>query len=377
MNFERDKFHGINLPLSSLRSINSCGVGEFYDLIPIIDWIKDLGMEVIQLLPINDTGYDSSPYNALSSIALHPIYISLHALEYMPQNPKLREKLKVFEPYNKEQRVQYDDILRMKIDFLRLYYTQTHQEYEKDEKFIAYKNKYPWIKRYALFKTLKEVHNLASWKKWPIEIKNPSPAKIKELYETYQDEIDFHFFLQYICYNQLLIVKRHAHSKGIQIMGDIPILISPESVDVWFYRRFFNMSYAAGAPPDEFNKDGQYWGFPIYDWKELKADNYRWWERRLKYAQNFYDIFRIDHVIGFYRIWAIPPHQLAIKGNFIPSNEKEFTKLGHSSLKALLDFTHMHPIGEDLGSLATPASISKSLDTLGIDRTIVIRWENV
>ncbi|MDN3504892.1 MAG: 4-alpha-glucanotransferase [Rhabdochlamydiaceae bacterium] len=375
MNFEKDRFNGINLPLASLRSINSCGVGEFYDLIPMIDWVKEINMDIIQLLPINDTGYDSSPYNALSSIALHPIYISLHALEQLSDHPNLQEKLTEFIPYNKEQRVQYDDVLRMKMDFLRLYYSQTKVLYQSDESFIAYKNKYPWIKRYALFKTLKETQNLSSWKKWPDELKNPSPTTVKELYELHDDEIEFHFFVQYICYNQLLIVKRHAHSKGVMIMGDIPILISPESVDVWFYRRFFNMKYAAGAPPDEFNKDGQYWGFPIYDWKELKADNYRWWDRRLKYAENFYDIFRIDHVIGFYRIWAIPPRQLAIKGEFIPSDEKKFTKLGHCSLKALLKFTHMHPIGEDLGSMPTPASVSKSLDTLGIDRTIVVRWE--
>lgn len=368
-------FHGINVPLLSLRSKKSSGVGEFYDLLPMIDWCSSIGMNVIQLLPLNDSGYDTSPYNAISSLALHPIYISLHALKNLALFPKLKSKLRSFKKYSRTQRVVYDDVLRMKMDFLYQYYLQMEPHYKKNSSFIQFQKKHPWIKLYSLFKILKEKHNLASWKKWPSELKNPTQQMLSSLYKKYAREIHFHFFVQYTCYEQLIKVKNYAHRKGISLMGDIPILISTESVDVWADRNLFNMRYAAGSPPDEFNKNGQYWGFPIFDWKAMKATDYAWWKRRLTFAQNFYDIFRIDHVIGFYRIWAIPLNELPAKGHFIPAKEKEFTRLGHTSLKKMLSFTTMHPIGEDLGSLPTPLSVEHSLKTLKIDRTIVLRWE--
>ena len=369
-------YHGINIPLSSLHSKKSCGTGEFYDLVPLIDWCSQVGFNIIQLLPINDTGYDTSPYNALTSMALHPIYISLHALEHLNDHPQLKRKLVPLRKFNKSQRVQYTKVYEAKVGFLRAYYEAILKKLDKDEEFIKFKVKHAELKKYALFKILKEKHALASWQDWPHDIRDPTPQVYRTQFKKYEDEINFHLFMQLIAYKQMLTVKRHAHKKDVEIMGDIPILISPESADVWAYRNYFNINLAAGAPPDDFNKDGQYWGFPLYKWSVLKKDNYKWWKQRLQYAQHFYDVFRIDHVIGFYRIWGIPLEQLATKGKYYPESERAFARQGHSILRALLKFTNMHPIGEDLGSQPfTPPPITRSLHNLGIDRMIVVRWE--
>ncbi|MCF7851708.1 MAG: 4-alpha-glucanotransferase [Simkaniaceae bacterium] len=365
--------HGINLPLSALRSKNSCGIGDFYDLIPIIDWCAEIGLNVIQLLPLNDTGYDPSPYNALSSLALHPIYLSLRKLKYFKARKDFEKKLDIFKSYNRTRRVKYDDVLRIKMDFLHFYFHHNRKHYLKDESFQTFRAEFPWIIEYALFKILKEKQNLAFWEKWPDEIKTPSSETMQQLTQEYADEIDFFFFLQYSCFNQLIAVKRHAHERNIQLMGDIPILISPQSADVWTHHSHFNLNLAAGAPPDTFNKEGQYWGFPLFNWEAMEQDHFRWWQRRLQFAEHFYDIFRIDHVIGFYRIWAIPLGELASKGQYIPAKERDFLKQGEKILKKLLSFTHMIPIGEDLGIY--PASMGRSLKSLNINRTIVMRWE--
>ena len=358
-------FHGVNVPLSSLRSKKSCGIGEFYDLIPLIDWCSEVGMNIIQLLPLNDTGYDTSPYNAITSIALHPIYISLQAFKKPP--------LANFKKENQSKRIQYTQVYEKKVGYLRKFFDR--KEYDREE-FTKFKRKNSPLKRYALYKILREKSNFTSWKEWPKHLQNPTESTFRTQFKKYADEIEFHLFMQFIAYEQLMNVKRHAHNKNVSLMGDIPILISPESADVWANQKFFNLKLAAGAPPDDFNKEGQYWGFPLYRWNAMKKDGFKWWKRRLEYAQHFYDYFRIDHVIGFYRIWGIPLNELATQGKYYPEKVDQFSRQGHTVLKKLLSFTHMHPIGEDLGSHpVTPPSIRKSLAQLGIDRTLVIRWE--
>ncbi len=304
---------GIDLPLFALRSKNSCGVGEFFDLIPLIDWCSELKIDFIQLLPLNDSGIDPSPYNILSSCALHPRYISLWKLDK-----------------------NYPKDLNEKLPWLYKYY----EKWEKnDPNFLKFVSENTWLEAYGQYKS------------------NPP----------------FQNFLQYLCYTQLVEVKKYANSKGVFIQGDLPILIARESVDVTTHTSLFIPNYSAGAPPDQYNKNGQYWGFPIFDWENHKKDGFAWWKQRIHYAENFYDIYRIDHVVGFFRIWAIPLGEKTKNGKFIPENPAEWIPHGQEILKMMLNASNMLPIAEDLGTV--PLEVHACLTELGICGTKVMRWE--
>jgi 4-alpha-glucanotransferase len=186
-------------------------------------------------------------------------------------------------------------------------------------------------------------------------------------------KIEFYQFLQYLCYQQMTAVKAHATAKGVFLMGDIPILLSPDSADVWNYPSLFQMGLAAGAPPDMFNKEGQYWGFPLYEWEKIAEEGYHWWRQRLQYAQNFYHIYRIDHIVGFFRIWAIPRGEKATKGQFLPQDRTQWVPEGRKKLEAMIAATEMLPIGEDPGVI-TP-EVRTCMQELALCSTKVMRWE--
>lgn len=365
--------HGINLPLSALHSAQSCGIGEFFDLIPIIDWCKQIGFDVIQLLPLNTTDNDPSPYNPNSSCALSFIYLSLYALPNIENLPELKEKLTDFHKFNLSPQVPYTDILAHKLLWLRAYFDAMGTDITKSSTFLQFYEENPWVQSYALFKTLKDQLGNTPCATWPQELQFPSEEKRQELFTKYRLEILFYSLLQFLCYEQLKKVKTHADECRILLMGDIPILISKESVDVWQYPEYFDLNFAAGAPPDLFNPEGQYWGFPLFRWDSLRKNQFDWWIKRLKYAENFFSIFRIDHVLGFFRIWAIPLNHPAKEGYFIPAAESQASLQGQEILKMLIANTTMLPIAEDLGVVAN--FIRPCLEELGICGTKVMRWE--
>ena len=313
--------HGIDLPLSSIRSQNSCGVGEFYDLIPLIDWCATLKMDVIQLLPLNDSGNDPSPYNGLSSCAINPMYLSLHALPMLDGCPELKDKLLEMKQFNTTQRVVYHEVKIHKKRWLRTYFDKIGPKLVMEEDFLRFIKKNGWVLPYALFKTLKDQLEQNSWFNWPSELKRLDKKKYDELLERNWSEVSFHTLLQYLCSTQLKKIRDYAHSKKVLLKGDIPILISPDSADVWHFPELFELNLGAGAPPDMYNKEGQCWGFPLFRWDILKKHHYHWWKERLSFASNFYDIYRIDHVVGFFRIWAIPLNRPSKEGSFIPQDK--------------------------------------------------------
>ncbi len=360
--------HGVNTPVFSLRTKKSCGIGEYLDLIPLIDWCHEIGFTIIQLLPLNDTGLDSSPYNALSAFALNPIYISLHTLPFVNE-----KDLEPFQSLDKLSSVAYDKVLSLKITFLKKYFIDHFVSIRDDLSYKAFVDTTEWLKPYALFKVLKERHNNLAWDKWPEEFQNPSNAFLEELYIKEQALMEFYFLIQYFACRQLKWAKTYANQKGIFLKGDIPILISPDSLDVWLYRKDFDLDFTAGAPPDMFTPEGQSWGFPTYRWDVIKENDFHWWKQRLNIATEFYDIFRIDHIIGFYRIWAIKQGLKATEGSFHPPNESDALIQGEYLLTKLLSFTNMFPIGEDLGLFID--YIRKSLYKLAIPGTKIIRWE--
>lgn len=364
--------HGINLSLSSLHSNQSCGIGEFYDLIPLIDWCKQIGFDVIQLLPLNYSKKDPSPYNAVSSCALHFIYLSLYELPYLDLAQHQKEKLKDFADLNKSQRVAYHEVLTQKLVWLRAYFDEIKEPLIKSSGFQDFIAANPWVEPYALFDTLKDHLGHTHWTAWPNEVKSPSPKKQKELIKIYWPEAIFHIALQYLCYLQLTHVRSYANKQGILLMGDLPLLVRSDSADVWEYPEYFEINLSAGSPPDAYVAEGQYWNLPLFRWDAMRKDEFSWWKQRLHYASHFFDLFRLDHVVGFFRIWAIPIGHPSKEGYFLPVDEQTWEPLGRELLKMAAGSSSMLPIGEDLGTV--PSIVPPILNEMGICGTKVTRW---
>lgn len=365
--------HGINLPLFALRSKQSCGIGEYPDLLPLIDWCKQLGMDVIQLLPLNDGGPESSPYAALSAFALNPLNLGLAKLPHLDRVPDAAEMLDELQKLNALQRIAYPTIQAKREAFLRHYFRYAGALIVSSRDFLEFLQQNPWLETYSLFKALKIVTQWQTWEEWLPEWRDPSSVYFRTLLENNRDEILYHSALQYLSFQQVKEVKRHAESKGIFIKGDIPILINRESVEVWHTRKYFHLDYSAGAPPDVFSREGQNWGFPLYDWDTLEENHYDFWKTRLQVAQNCYHIYRIDHIIGFFRIWAISQGKIAREGHFIPTDPSMWLGHGEKLMRILLSSSNMLPIGEDLGVVSS--AVRQCLCDLGICGTKVIRWE--
>jgi len=365
--------HGICLPLFSLHSEISCGIGEYLDLIPMIHWCKEIGMDVIQLLPLNDCGLGTSPYNAISAFALSPIYLSIKALPSIDQVPEYLEKVSKLQYWNRTTRVKYHIVRELKFSLLREYFSLVFPELSQNQHYKNFVAQNSWLESYALFKALKEANFWKSWEDWPIPLKSPSEHGYFELLQEHKEACDFHIFLQYLCYQQLEHVKNVATENKIDLKGDLPILISRDSADVWRSRHIFLLHLAAGAPPDMYSREGQYWGFPLYDWEELEKTDYLWWRQRLQFASHLYHLYRIDHVVGFFRMWAIPIGKPAKEGSFVPSGEAEWIPLGRKLMEMMLTAAPILPIGEDLGLV--PTSVKECLYELGICGTKMMRWE--
>ncbi len=294
--------HGILTPVFSLRSLDSMGIGEYSDLMYLVDWCADLGMNVIQILPVNDPGLDSSPYNAISANALNPLNLGLRHLPDFFET----EDIYTLTELNKLQRVDYPKVRIHKFNYLKDYFAKVGKQIVESEEYKHFVNDNPWLKGYSVFKILKIGHDWRSWQTWDEEVRTPSDKLLDRIKKEMSEEYNFHIFVQFLCFKQLQDVKKAANRKGILLKGDIPILISPDSEEVWCHRSLFDLGLSAGAPPDIYNVDGQNWGFPLFNWDKLKEQDYHWWKLRLDTASKLYDIYRLDHIMGFFRIWAIP-----------------------------------------------------------------------
>jgi 4-alpha-glucanotransferase len=365
--------HGIAIPLFSLHSFNSYGIGEFTDLPLLIDWCASIGFDVIQILPINDTGLGISPYSSLSAFALHPIFLGISSLPHINEHPFLMEELKLIPKFSSVPHVDYARVWEYKEHFLRHYYLLFGSQIVESEDYQKYIQNASWLKGYAVFKILKKRYQGSSWETWPESERWPTPALLDTLAFHEREEFNWYCFLQFLCDQQLKNVKVYASQKKIFLMGDIPILIDRESADVWLHQDLFNLQYSAGAPPDYFNEEGQNWGFPLYDWKAMEEDGHQWWVNRLQWASNYYHIYRIDHIVGFFRIWSIPLGVSGKHGHFIPRDEKIWINHGQRILMMMLNTCSMLPIGEDLG--VVPPEARTCLSALGICGTRVMRWE--
>lgn len=352
---EKKPHHGICLPLFALKTETNCGIGEFLDLIPLIKWCKPLGFDCLQLLPLNDTGYDLSPYNPLSSCALDPIYLSLSDLP----NPNIG--FDRFLPYRSSPHLCRTQVKQLKLEWLRSYFETVFTPISSSSSYIAFLNDNPWLSEYSRFMANKSAYFWRHWKDWPSDLKEN------------QKEIDFHNFLQYLSFSQLEKVRKCAEKESLFLIGDTPYLLSPDSADVWAHSSLFRLDLEAGAPPDKYNPLGQKWGFPLFDWDAIQKDHDSWWKRRLSTIAKLYHMYRIDHVVGFFRIWAIAHDKKPIEGFFIPSDPAVWGDHGRRILEMMIDNCPLLPLAEDLGTI--PPEVFPILKNLGISGTKVLRWQ--
>jgi 4-alpha-glucanotransferase len=317
---------GVSIPVFSLRSRNSWGIGEFADIKLLADWAKKTGLQVIQILPVNDTNatgtwVDSYPYAAISAFALHPMYLNLDAL-VSKKNKKLLEPLKEEkEALNKKDTVDYEGVQKLKRKLvLQVYDLQKKETFSSPAFKSFYKNNKHWLIPYSAFCYYRDLYKTADFNKWASN-KNYDVTNAEALFDNAQtaDAVLIHCFVQFHLHEQLQDAATYAHENGIIIKGDIPIGIYRYGADAWQHPELFHMELQAGAPPDDFAIKGQNWGFPTYNWQKMEADHYAWWLQRFEQMSDYFDAFRIDHILGFFRIWSIPMHSVeGIMGHFEP-----------------------------------------------------------
>ena len=312
---------GTVVPVSALRSDKSIGVGEFPDLVEFAALCKKMGVSLIQILPVNDTGYDSSPYAALTAFGLHPLYLRIGDLAEFDKSSSYSADIEAIKKqFESALRFPYEEILKAKIILLRKIFTDNVKEIKESEKLKTWIDENPWVKSYAVFRQLKETNGEKSWRDWSSN-RNPEAWEIDSLWAR-PELLEKHLFwawLQEALDEQFSKAAMELAEQGIILEGDLPILMNEDSCDVWAHRENFHLDFSAGAPPDMYSPSGQNWGFPIYNWERQSGDDYSWWKLRLKVAEKYYHAYRIDHVLGFFRIWAIRREDIsAVMGRYIP-----------------------------------------------------------
>ncbi|MFN8302225.1 MAG: 4-alpha-glucanotransferase [Saprospiraceae bacterium] len=331
---------GVAIPVFSLRSENSFGVGEFTDLHALADWGHATGLKLIQLLPVNDTSAtgtwtDSYPYAAISAFALHPVFLNLAEVAGKKHAALLKPFAARQKALNALEAVDYEAVLTAKWEMIRLLYAEQKNDWAKDKAYQSYfaDNRH-WLLPYAAFCYLKTRYGTVEFDRWP-EHGRYSAKAVEQLSAptaAHYDEIAIHYFVQWQLHRQLKAAADYAHARGLALKGDIPIGIYRYSCDAWMEPELYHMDQQAGAPPDDFAVAGQNWGFPTYNWERMKQDGFAWWRRRFAQMSGYFDAFRIDHILGFFRIWSIPLDAVqGILGRFVPAipvGEHEFYEAG-------------------------------------------------
>ena len=316
---------GTAIPVFSLRTDEDFGVGDFVDLKKMIDWCHETGQTFLQILPINDTTMthtwqDSYPYNANSCFALHPMYLRLERLGTLADKSRREYYDNLRRELNSLPQIDYERVNEAKIEYFREIYAQEGKRVQQLPEYKEFVEKNErWLLPYAAFCVLRDKFGTPVFSNWGEYAVYDSEKVDKFIWEN-RDEIDYVCYLQFHLDHQMQDVHQYAKSKGVALKGDIPIGISRDSADAWTDSRLFNMNCQAGAPPDDFAVEGQNWGFPTYNWEEMAKDGFRWWKDRFVKMSQYFDAYRIDHVLGFFRIWQIPYDQLhGLLGIFNPA----------------------------------------------------------
>ncbi|MBM0155837.1 4-alpha-glucanotransferase [Segatella copri] len=322
------KLAGTLVPVFSLRTRKSAGIGDFGDLKTMIDFVASTGQKVLQLLPINDTTIthtwtDSYPYSCISVFAIHPQYANLHALPELKDAKARAEAEKTRAELNALDKIDYEKVNDFKINYLRQIFNQEGGKMMKTAEYKAFfQDTELWLVPYAQYSYLRDKNGTADFNQWPDHqvwdeaerkaLTDPKTAAYKN--------VAFFYFVQFVLDRQMQEAHEHAKAKGVILKGDIPIGVNRNGCDVWMEPKYFNLNGQAGAPPDDFSANGQNWGFPTYNWFEMLKDGCQWWNRRFQNMARYFDAYRIDHVLGFFRIWEIPVSSVhGLLGQFAPA----------------------------------------------------------
>ena len=319
------KAAGVAIPVFSIRSDDDFGIGDFYDLKKIVDWAVKTGQKFIQILPINDTTMsytwqDSYPYNANSTFALHPMYLRVEALGVIADKKRKAYYNRIKRNLNRLSEIDYERVNKVKAEYCAEIYAQDGEKTLNSPNFKEFVNANEhWLKSYAAFCVLRDKFHTADYTMWG-EFAEYNDSKINRFVNDNISEVNYVYYIQYHLDRQMREVSAYARENGIAIKGDIPIGISRTSVDAWTAPHLFNMDTNAGAPPDDFSVLGQNWGFPTYNWEDMAKDGFAWWKARFRKMAEYFDAYRIDHVLGFFRIWQIPVDALhGLLGIFHPA----------------------------------------------------------
>lgn len=372
------------VPLFSIRTEKNFGIGEVLDLLPLIDWMADHHLHLLQILPVHETSpMETSPYQALSGFALDPVYLSLRDWDDFKKSDAANRSFSAastqegLSRLRESNNVRYEDIRHLKAPLLEHSFRYfLDEEWKKNteraqslQRFIEVHS--DWLDDYVLFRLLKEKNDWRYWKEWPAPYRDRNKSELKKLRMEEQERLLLFKYLQWALSEQWKTVREHAKRRNVLIMGDLPFLVSRDSADVWSHPNSFSDIDSVGAPPDVFNDKGQDWGLPLFNWKVMEKKNFLWWRLRIRHAREHYDLIRLDHVVGFYRVWVIPKEG---EPHFEPNVESEQIKRGKQLLNAIIEESGMCiPVAEDLGVI--PDFVRETLAQFGIAGHKVLRWE--
>jgi 4-alpha-glucanotransferase len=376
-----DIFHnrhsGLLIPLFSLPSTESWGIGEILDVPLLARWMDGAGQDILQVLPINEMAPGQrSPYSAITAMAIDPIFISLRGVDDFRAaggeaalDARARDTLAAVRA---ARGVEHDRVRGLKNRALRIAFDRFQRERRgasgRAAEFEAYvREERWWLDDYALFRTLHAAFGERAWTEWPEKIKARDAAAIEEVRRERRDEIRFRQYLQWLADTQWHGVRKSCHAA---LFGDLPFMVDMDSADVWAHQDLFDLDASVGVPPDAFSETGQNWGLPTYRWEKKRAGVDGWLRDRARRSAELFDGYRIDHLVGFYRTYVIP-HD-GSKRHFRPSGEKAQLKQGERVV-ALFAAQRSRITAEDLGTV--PDFVRASLARLGVPGYRVLRWE--
>ena len=333
---------GVVVPVFSLRSHHSYGVGDFGDLQRMVDWAAEAGMSVIQMLPVNDTTHDqswgdSNPYNAVSAFALHPHYADLNALARLKDKEKMMAYRRQQSELNAQGSSDYEAVGRVKNNYLHDLYSEQGEHVKGSDAFREFvKENGEWLYPYAAFCSLRDRYHTAHFDDWP-QLSAYDKSAVNKYCEQEKEDIDFVLFTQFILHQQLKQAKEYAQSKGVVLMGDFAVGISRDSVETWQHPEMFNMDMQMGTPAENSSQNGQNWRFPTFNY--ANEGTYHWFQKRLRHMERYFDAIRIDYILGYFRTWEIPSDtEQGLLGHYSPSLPMTVSEIEHFGFPFRKDF---------------------------------------